>query len=158
VHGSTSSEGPRACQFPAVQNQSAFYLHGRPLFFGRAVRISSVLAPARFSRGSPQLGMGTLGHDHPHSLDRPGAVPAGTKFQILSSHVDGSVPFGESKRFACTGAPVLRALGPASFQPCRIDKCFTGTGGVFFGAVLSALAPGWPGSVFEGLSLRGPML
>ena len=81
------------------------------------------------------------GRDRPHSLR---AVPAWTKFQIISFHVDESVPFGESRRFACTAAPILRALGPSSFQPCRIDERFTCTGGNFFLAVLSVLAPGWP--------------
>ena len=68
-----------------------------------------------------QLGAGPLGHDRPDPLGRPRAVLAGTKFQIISFYVDQSVPFGESARFARTEAPVLRALGPSSFQMRRID-------------------------------------
>ena len=98
-----------------------------------------------------QLGAGPLGRDRPHSVGRPRLVPAGTKFQIISFRVHESAPFGESRRIACTGAPVLRTLGPSSFEVCRIDERFTCTGGTFFLAVLSALAPGWPRLGFRGV-------
>ena len=47
-------------------------------------------------------------------------------------YVDGSTPFGEGQRFACTRAPVLRAAGPFISQGRKIDACFTRTGGYFF--------------------------
>jgi hypothetical protein len=72
-------------------------------------------------------------------------------------YVDESVPVGESSRFACTGAPVLRALGPSTFQLHRIDKRFTCTRGNLFLAVLLAFVPGWPRLGFDGIALRGPM-
>ena len=40
--------------------------------------------------------------------------------RFLTFYVDESVPFGESSRFACTGAPVLRGLGPSCFQQHRL--------------------------------------
>ena len=39
---------------------------------------------------------------------------------FLSFYVDESIPFGESSRFACTGAPVLKGLGPSCFQLHRL--------------------------------------
>ena len=69
---------------------------------------------------------------------------------FLSFYVDESVPFGESSRFACTGAPVLRALDPSIFQLHRLDKRFTCTGGNIFLAVLLALVPGRPRLGFRG--------
>ena len=47
---------------------------------------------------------------------------------MLSFCVDESAPFGESCRFACTGAPVLRAFGRSSLQLHIIDMCFARTG------------------------------
>ena len=73
-----------------------------------------------------------------------------TSIHKWSFYVDESVAFEESRRFACTGAPVLRALGPSSFQLHRIDKRFTCTGGNIFLAVLLALVPGWPRLGFRG--------
>ena len=110
--------------------------------------------------GSPcrtQLGTGSLGHNRPNPLGRSRGVPAGTKFQIISFYIDESVPFGESCRFAYTEAPVLRALGPSSFQQQRIGKRLTCMGGIFFLTMLLALVPSWPQLGFEGLALRGPM-
>ena len=70
-----------------------------------------------------------------------------TSIHKWSFYVDESVPFEESSRFVCTGAPVLRALGLSSFQLHRIDKRFTCTGGnIFVGLpvrVSSRLAPAW---------------
>jgi len=72
-----------------------------------------------------QLGTRPPGRDRPHSLGRPRAVPAGTKFQIISFHVDESVPFGESRRFACTAAPILTCDWSSDVvlfrSPCRYN-------------------------------------
>ena len=40
-------------------------------------------------------------------------------------YVDGSTPFGESKRFACTRALFLQAAGPSISQGARTDGRFT---------------------------------
>ena len=80
-----------------------------------------------------------------------------TSIHKWSFYVDESVPFEESSRFVCTGAPVLRALGLSSFQLHRIDKRFTCTGGNIFLAFLCALVPGWPRLGFRGARPRGPM-
>ena len=69
---------------------------------------------------------------------------------VLSFYVDESVPFGESSRFAYTGAMVLTARGPSIFQLRRIDERFTCSGGNIFWAVLLTLVPGWPRLGFRG--------
>ena len=88
---------------------------------------------------------------------QPQGRPSRDQVSNITVYVDESVPFEGSGRLACTRASVLRALGPSSFQLHRIDKRFTRTGRNIFGAVLPALVPTWPGSVFEGLAQRGPM-
>ena len=44
-------------------------------------------------------------------------------------YVDGSMPFGESGRFACMGALFLQAAAPFIPQGAKIDKRFTCMGG-----------------------------
>jgi len=82
------------------------------------------------------------------------AFSKGTRGTNLNSQVvilrRRECSFSKNRRFACTGAPVLRALRPSSFQLHRTDERFTCTGGIFFGGALSALAPGWPRLGFRG--------
>ena len=74
--------------------------------------------------------------------------------RFLSFYVEESVPFGETSRFACTGAPVLRALGLSRFQQHRAHKRFICTGGNIFLTVLLVLVPGWPRLRFKGRPAR----
>ena len=85
-----------------------------------------------------------------YSLGRLRSRGRAPPIQIRSFYLDESAVFGESSCSAYTGALVLRALGPSSFQMHRIDERFTRTAGNIFWAILLALVPGWHRLGFEG--------
>ena len=65
-------------------------------------------------------------------------------------YVNGSTSFGESRRFACTGAVFLQAAGPSISQARKIDARFTRTGRYFFLVAQLAIGLGCPAGLGKG--------
>ena len=111
-----------------------FRLDGKLCF----IRPKSAAPDMRSGQAMAEYSLGRL-------RSRGGAPP----IQIILFYLDEKVLFAKSRCSVCTGAPVLRTLGPSSFQLHRIDERFARTGGNICLAVLPALVPGWPRLGFE---------
>ena len=99
-----------------------------------AFRVDGKLCFIRPKSAAPDMRSGQAMAEY--SLGRLRSRDRAPPIQIRLFYLDESVVFGESSCSAYTGALVLRALGPSSFQLHRIDERFTRTAGNIFWAIL----------------------